>query len=282
MASDAVEAAKADKAARDARANAAIALRGTVASSILNRANIKESRESQIVQGQVGPGTNSNSREGRSGIVRPYVPPVINTGTTTPGPKDDTIPTPDPDPYIPQMDPMPQPEPAKPPGAKDLGVVKNPSRDVTDIASLVPQADESTVARLLFEQFSAVELAQILTPRTIDGIEQQYSVISNLSDIRRRYNSTKQLTVMDKLAPISGVFGIDLNSKIPGDDYILRNNLDATYSYIDENNQQVTVEKGYIYIDTNGDLVIEFDNMTDDELVQVQIDTNGTIYEVTK
>lgn len=176
---------------------------------------------------------------------------------------------------------IPMPDPPTPPRATDLGVVKNPARDLTDIRSLVPNADESTITRLLFEQFSAVEIAQLLTPRTVDGIDQKYSVISNLSDIRRRYNSTKQLTVMDKLAPISGVFAIDIVSKIPGQKYIESNNLNTTYEYLDENDQIVYYEKGFIYIDSNGDLVIEFENMRDDEIIQVQIDSNGTIYEVT-
>lgn len=212
-----------------------------------------------------------------------YVPstPVINPATSTPGPTGGTLPKPDPDPYIPQMQPMPKAPAPTPPSAKDLGVVKNPSRDVTNLSSLVPQVDESTMARLLFEQFSAVEISQILTPRTIDGIDQQYSVISNLSDIRRRYDSTKQLTILDKLAPISGVYAIDITQKIPGDDYIEANNLNTEYQYLDENDELVTREKGFLYVDTNGDLIIEFDNMRDDEFIQVQIDGNGTIYEVT-
>lgn len=247
-------------------------------------ANIRENRIPSP------PLPNANTREGGTGTDRTIVPGVGTIKTPIGGGTNskvtnvaktnfdqETIPSGG-DTYV---SPMPLPPSPTPPTAKDLGVVKNPSRDVTDIASLVPQADEGVVARILFEQFSAVELAQILTPRTVDGIEQQYSVISNLSDIRRRYNSTKQLTIMDKLAPISGVFGIDINSKIPGDSYIENNNLTDTYSYLDENDSEVTVEKGYIYIDSNGDLIVEFNNMNDDELIQIQIDANGTIYEVT-
>jgi len=166
------------------------------------------------------------------------------------------------------------------PGAAKIGVVKNPSRNLTDISSLVPQTDAEDIVRLLFEQFSGIELSQILTPRTISGISQQYLIISNLSEIRRRYDPTRKLTVMDKLEPIFGTFQIDLDLKIPGEDYILLNNLKNTYSYLDENYEKVTVEKGYIYIDNNGDLIIELDNMEDDEIMQIQIDSNGTIYEV--
>lgn len=261
----------------------------TAAQTILNRPNVREDRTvstNRPPSAIYTPPQNANQREGRTAVggvgsvAAP--PPPRAVGTARTNTDQNTTPRDEGNPYIPPMPPPPPPPPPVPPSAKDLGVVKNPSRDVTDIASLVPQADASTVSRLLFEQFSAVELSQVLTPRTIDGIDQQYSIISNLSDIRRRYNSTKELTIMDKLAPISGVFGIDLNSKIPGESYIINNNLNTTYSYLDENNQKIDVEKGYIYIDTNGDLIIEFDNMADDELIQVQIDSNGTIYEVTQ
>jgi len=225
-----------------------------------------------------------NQREGR--IPPPTVtsPPRVPSPPSPPRSPSPTIPPAPPSPTSPPpTSPMPPP-PSPPPtlAAKDLGVVKNPSRDVTNLASLVPQESAETITRLLFEQFSAVELSQILTSNTVDGVDQQYSIISNLSDIRRRYNSTKQLTIMDKFSPMDGVFAIDINSKIPGDDYIERNNLNTTYSYLDENNELKVVKKGTIYIESNGDLVIEFDNMLDDEFVQVQIDQNGTIYEVIK
>jgi len=268
------------------------ALRGTTASSILNRANIREDRAPLInalpsaVYKPPSSLNNANTREGRSGIAgvgtaKPFtggnsVAKDLTSGVVLDNNNQTLTTGGDAGPVVTNMPPAPTP-----PRASDLGVVKNPARDLTDIRSLVPNADESTITRLLFEQFSAVEIAQLLTPRTVDGIDQKYSVISNLSDIRRRYNSTKQLTIMDKLAPISGVFAIDIVSKIPGQKYIENNNLNTTYEYLDENDQIVYYEKGFIYIDTNGDLVIEFENMRDDEIIQVQIDSNGTIYEVT-
>ena len=286
MASDAVEAARADKAARDARANATVALRGTVASSILNRANIKESRESQIVQGQVSPSTNSNSREGRTGRVIPYTPPVINPGTVTPGPPGGGPTGGGPTGGGPTgggttIETQPPPPAPKPPTASELGVVKTPGRDVTKISDLVQQIPSDTIKRIAFEQLSAIELSQVLTSNTVDGINQKYSIISNLSDIRKIFNASKQLSIMNKLSPMTGVFTIDIDSKIPSRSYILNNNLNATYSYIDENGDEITVEKGYIYVDTNGDIVIEFENIKSDEIAQVQINADGTIYEVT-
>lgn len=176
---------------------------------------------------------------------------------------------------------QPPPPAPKPPTAGELGVVKTPGRDVTKISDLVQQIPSDTIKRIAFEQLSAIELSQVLTSNTVDGINQKYSIISNLSDIRKIFNASKQLSIMNKLSPMTGVFTIDIDSKIPSRSYILNNNLNATYSYIDENGDEITVEKGYIYVDTNGDIVIEFENIKSDEIAQVQINADGTIYEVT-
>lgn len=260
------------------------------AAKILARPNVREGGTGTDRTVVTQTGTNANAREGRtsSGGVASITPtPPYTGGNNTTKTEIKTGNTDNTDlnngfssgggVTLEQMPVIPSPQ-----TASQLGVVKNPTRDITNLSSLIPEESAETITRLLFEQFSAVELSQILTSNTIDGVDQQYSIISNLSDIRRRYNTTKQLTIMDKLAPIDAVYAIDLISKIPGDDYILRNNLNNTYQYLDENDGLVTREKGNIYIDTNGDLIIEFDNIYSDEMVQIQIDQNGTIYEVTK
>lgn len=193
-------------------------------------------------------------------------------------PVDNGIPSGGGNPVVETQQPPPTP---KPPTAGELGVVKTPGRDVTRISDLVQQIPSDTIKRIAFEQLSAIELSQVLTSNTVDGIDQKYSIISNLSDIRKIFNASKQLSIMNKLSPMTGVFTIDIDSKIPSRSYILNNNLNATYSYIDENGDEITVEKGYIYVDTNGDIVIEFENIKSDEIAQVQINADGTIYEVT-
>jgi hypothetical protein len=158
--------------------------------------------------------------------------------------------------------------------------VRTPTRNVTDIASLVPQFDVEEIQQLLFENLSAIELSKIERHDTIEGISQKYSIISNLSDIRTKYDSIKQLTVMQKFKPLTNIFTINIQDKIPLEDYVVLQNLDLTYQYLDENNDLVDREKGYYYIDTNGDLVIELINLEKNQQVEIQIDTNGTIYKV--
>jgi hypothetical protein len=175
------------------------------------------------------------------------------------------------------MQPMPTPSVSY---RADRGVVKTPTRDVLNISSLLPQESSERIKSLLFEQFSAIELSNVLRHDTVQGINQNYLIVSNLSDITKRYETSRYLTNMDRSNPLDAIYPIDLSSKIPDRNYIVRNNLDQTYSYLDENDIEVTIEKGYIYIESNGDLVIELDNLEPSELVQIQIDTNGTMYKV--
>ena len=178
----------------------------------------------------------------------------------------------------PQMDPTPEPIFTIMPVPET--VVRTPTRNVTDISSLVPQFDAEQIQKLLFENISAIELSIVERHDTIEGINQRYSIISNLSEIRRKYDAGKQLSAMEKFKPLTSIYAINIQDKIPQEDYIRLENLDSTYQYLDENNQLVTREKGYYYIDTNGDLVIELINLEKNQQVEIQIDTNGTIYKV--
>ena len=158
--------------------------------------------------------------------------------------------------------------------------VKTPTRNVTDISSLVPQYDANYITKILFENLSAVELSIVERHDTIEGINQRYSIISNLSEIRKKYEVVKQLSIMDKFKPLTSIYTINIQDKIPQEDYLSLEDLNTTYQYLDENNQIVTREKGYWYIDTNGDLVVELINLEKNQQVEVLIDTNGTIYKV--
>jgi len=160
------------------------------------------------------------------------------------------------------------------------GAVKTPTKDVLNISSLVPQESAKSIERILFEQMSAIELSTVLRHDTVDGIGQRYSIISNLSEVRRSYDPTRELSTQDKLSPLSSRYSINLDSKIPGKAYIINNGLESENSYLDTENNLVSVVKNYVYVDTNGDIVIELDNIFDSELVQVQIDQDGTMYEV--
>jgi hypothetical protein len=180
----------------------------------------------------------------------------------------------------PDMPPTPEPIPEV--FSEESSPVRIAKRNVTDISSLVPQFDAEQIQKLLFENISAIELSIAERHDTIEGINQRYSIISNLSEVRKKYDAQKQLSNMDKLNPLTNIYAINIEDKIPKEDYIKLENLDSKYQYLDENNQLIDREKGYYYIDTNGDLVIELINLERNQQVEVYIDTNGTIYNIEK
>jgi hypothetical protein len=146
-------------------------------------------------------------------------------------------------------------------GESTPSVVMVPERDVVNLAT--EDIDAATITNLLFENIGANELVKFVRNDTIEGLNPYYNIISNLSDIRRRFNPSdlisEQITDID-----SEGYSINIDNKIPDQEY-----LDA---------QGIT---DYVYIDeATGDLVVHVVNMKDSETVEVQIDTNGTIYEV--
>ena len=174
----------------------------------------------------------------------------------------------------------PSPEPISEVISEESSPVRIAKRNVTDISSLVPELSPEHIQKILFENVSAIELSIVERHDTIEGINQKYSIISNLSEIRKKYNAEKQLSNMDKLKPLTSIYAINIEDKIPKEDYIKLEGLELEYKYLDENNQIVDRQKGYYYIDTNGDLVIELINLERSQEVEVYIDTNGTIYKV--
>lgn len=178
---------------------------------------------------------------------------------------------------IPPMDTTPEPVAPITPAP-----VRTPTRNVVNLSDLVPQFSPEHIEKILFENVSAIELSIVGRHDTIEGINQRYSIISNLSEIRKKYDAAKQLSTMDKSKPLTSIYAINIQDKIPQEDYIRDEGLRSTYQYLDENNQAVTRQKGYYYIDTNGDLVIELINLEKSQEVEVYIDTNGTIYKIDK
>lgn len=133
-----------------------------------------------------------------------------------------------------------------------------------DTFTLADEVDESqSIAKLLFQDLSAHELVSIVRQDTVDGVNPYYQTISNLSDIRRDFDPSLLITPQRANESFFDIFPINLDEKIPDDIYLEDNNL-----------------SNFIYIANNGDLVIELTNITEDEEIEVQIDINGTIYEV--
>jgi hypothetical protein len=154
------------------------------------------------------------------------------------------------------IQPMPEVSTVTPPSP-----VRLPSRDVVSLVDA--GIDSATIQNLLFENIGATELVKFTRHDTVDGINPYYDIISNLSDIKRKYDPASLISVQKPESSYFDIYTIKLDQKIPDQ------------SYLDENNLT-----DYVYLDTNGNLSIELTNLASDEIMEVQIDSNGTIYEV--
>lgn len=141
--------------------------------------------------------------------------------------------------------------------------VKTPSRDVVSLVQ--PSIDAETITNLLFENIGATELVKFTRHDTVEGINPYYNVISNLSDIKRKYDPSSLISIQKPESSYFDIYTIKLDRKIPDQTYLNQNNL-----------------TDYIYVDTNGDIVIELVNLSPDEVIEVQVDTSGTIYRVSE
>jgi hypothetical protein len=103
-----------------------------------------------------------------------------------------------------------------------------------------------------YEDLSGIELINISRSDIIDGQNVSYTPVKQLSSLRRRYNPNNLISLPELSSSFFSRFQIELFLK------------DVQEPYFNE----------------NGDLVIELRNVLDDEIVEVEIDTSGTINEV--
>jgi hypothetical protein len=102
---------------------------------------------------------------------------------------------------------------------------------------------------LEYENISGIELINISRSDIIDGQQVVYSPIKNLSSIRRRFNPNNIISMPELSSSYFASFSIDL---------VLRGIRNP-------------------YFDTNGDLIIEIDEVLEDEIIEAEVDSSGTI-----
>lgn len=117
-----------------------------------------------------------------------------------------------------------------------------------------------TMADLIFENIGGQELINITRSDIINGQKISYQPIKNLSSIQQRYNPNNILSLQQTSDKYFAGFSIKLEDKIPNEG----NGVNGENIYIE---------------DGTGDLIIEFVNINNDEQIEVQITSNGTIYE---
>jgi hypothetical protein len=115
------------------------------------------------------------------------------------------------------------------------------------------------MADLIFEDIGGQELLSITRSDIVNGQKISYQPIKNLSAIQQQYNPNNILGLQKTSDKFFAGFAIKLENKIP-----------------EEGNG---ANGNNVYLNELGDLVIEFINLNNDEQVETQITTSGTIYE---
>jgi hypothetical protein len=125
---------------------------------------------------------------------------------------------------------------------------------------------EEFLVDVLFEDIIGQELLSIARGDTVNGQDVIYQPIKNLGLLQGIYNPNNILGLTDTSATFFSRFVIQLSEKIPTIARRRRSELGNP-----------TPEKNYYVDQENGDIIIELINMLDDEQVEIQIATSGTI-----
>jgi hypothetical protein len=116
------------------------------------------------------------------------------------------------------------------------------------------------IVDLLFENIGGQELLSISRHDTVLGQNILYQPIKNLNILREEYNPNNLVRLQKTSDKFFANYTIKLSDKIP----VVGNGANGDN----------------VYLDSDGNLVLEFININNDEQIEVQITINGTIYEV--
>lgn len=114
------------------------------------------------------------------------------------------------------------------------------------------------LSSLVFEDIGGHELINTVRNDIVSGVATSYNIIKNLSSLDKDYSPNNIINLQFTSDKYFSSFSVKADTKIPND-------------FSDS-------EVNPIYIDADGNLIIEFVNLEPDEQVDVQIITDGTIY----
>ena len=115
-----------------------------------------------------------------------------------------------------------------------------------------------SMADLIFENIGGQELINISRNDTINGQEISYQPIKNVKLLQQSYNPNNILGIQKTSDKYFAGFPILFNQKFP--------------------NEGTGLNGQNIYVDELGNLVIEAIGLNNDEQIEVQLSTSGTIY----
>lgn len=138
--------------------------------------------------------------------------------------------------------------------------VKSATPDIVQFNDDEIIGNAEIIADLLFENVGGQELLTIGRYDTVNGQDVKYQPFKNLKILQQEYNPNNLIRLQQTSNLVFANYSIKLDNKIP-------------FEGNGENGSNV-------YINSDGDLVIEFVNLSPDEQIEVQITSSGTIYEV--
>ena len=136
---------------------------------------------------------------------------------------------------------------------------KTATRDIVEFndQSIINNAE--LILDLLFEDIGSRELLTLARHDTVNGQDVRYQPIKNLNILTDEYNPQNLVRIQQTSEKTFSNFPIKLSEKIP-----------TSGNGLGGDN---------VYLDSDGSLVLEFENLLSDEQVEVQIITNGVVYE---
>lgn len=137
--------------------------------------------------------------------------------------------------------------------------VKTATPDIIEYDDAELIANAEIIADLLFENIGGQEILSMARYDTVNGQDIVYQPIKNLQIINQEFTSANLLRLQKTSDRIFANFPIKLLTKVPNEG----NGPDGTN----------------VYRNNDGGIVLEFVNLSEDEQIEVQIATSGTIYE---
>lgn len=199
-----------------------------------------------------GRGGNSGRPEGpRNRVVEKPVPNVSipergDAWTEQPAINPPSVPNPEP-PAITNQTVISQTKPYQvKPASKDIVLFDDENTSI------------ETMADLIFEDIGGNELLNISRFDMVISDNTEYQPIKNITYIKQAYGPNNLFSLQNTSDKIFGNFPIKLNNKV---------------------STETTLDNIYRDSETGG-LVLEFINMSQDEEIEIQIASNGIIYEV--
>lgn len=159
-----------------------------------------------------------------------------------------------------------------------MSAVKIPDKQVINFqtAPVLPEY----VQELLFEDIGGTELINMVRHDTVSGRNVSYNIISNLTKINLKFDPSLTLSGVGTYDPIFGKFKIKFENKVPDVPYFELTEQIVPIPESPEVSADISNLGPNFYINSDGDLVIELVNMLEDEVIELEVRTDGTIYNV--